>query len=113
MSKSQILEIKDYSNVNVFKSAAVYPVVYRLKKTSEKKDVIMDVMDDMTSTRTHNIISSSKFYNDIDWDKYFNASNDALALIDKISEFEISVSNEYPIFPSVSLAVIAISLKGC
>ena len=87
MSKIQILEIKDYSNVNVFKSAAVYPVVYRLKKTSEKKDVIMDVMDDMTSTRTHNIISSSKFYNDIDWDKYFNASNDALALIDKISEF--------------------------
>lgn len=87
MSQSQILEIKDYSNVNVFKSAAVYPVVYRLRKSEEKTDVIMDVMEDMTSVNTHNIISSNRFYNDIDWDKYFNANNDTLALIDKISKF--------------------------
>ena len=87
MSKNQILEIKDYSNVNVFKSAAVYPVVYRLKKSEEKKDVIMDVMDDMTSINTHNVISSDKFYNDIDWDRYFNADEDTLALLDKMSEF--------------------------
>lgn len=87
MSKSQILEIKDFSNVNVFKSAAVYPVVYRLKKSTKRKDVVMDVMDDMTSINTHNIISSNKFYKDIDWDKYFNANDETLALIDKISEF--------------------------
>lgn len=87
MSKNQILEIKDYSNVNVFKSAAVYPVVYRLKKSEKQIDVIMDVMDDMTSITNHNVISSEKFYNDIDWDRYFNANVDDLALIDKISEF--------------------------
>lgn len=88
MSQNQILEIKDYSSVNVFKSAAVYPVVYRLKKSEKQSvDVIMDVMDDMTSVTNHNVIPFDKFYKDIDWDKYFNANADTLALLDKISKF--------------------------
>lgn len=58
-----------------------------MKKSEKQIDVIMDVMDDMTSITNHNVISSEKFYNDIDWDRYFNANVDDLALIDKISEF--------------------------
>ena len=38
-------EAFDYSNVSVFKSAAVYPVVFRIKMVEEKVPVTMDVMD--------------------------------------------------------------------
>lgn len=87
MSKNEILEIRDYSNVNVFKSAAVYPVVYRLKKSMPCTDVIMCVMKDMTLIKNYNIISANKFYNDIDWDRYFNTDAVTLNFLDRISKF--------------------------
>ncbi len=87
MSDNQVQEIRDYSNVNVFETAAVYPVVFRIKKVDEKTDVKMDVMDEMTSVGTENIVTSEKFYADINWDKYFNSNQEALQIIEKMDTY--------------------------
>lgn len=87
IASNQVLEFRDYSNVNVFKSAAVYPVVFRVKSSNNKSAVIMDVMEDMHTVLNHNVISAVDFYADINWDKYFNASADALGIIEKMEKF--------------------------
>lgn len=86
ISHNQVQEMRDYSNVTVFKTAAVYPVVFRIKMNQEKIPVIMDVMEDMHQVSNHNIIDEDTFYNDINWDKYFNSSQDALEIIKKMSK---------------------------
>ena len=87
IAQNQVQEMRDYSNVTVFKTAAVYPVVFRVKMDEQKKPVIMDVMEDMEQVSNHNEIDEKTFYADINWDKYFNSSQDALAIIDKMSKF--------------------------
>ncbi len=75
-------------NVTVFKTAAVYPVVFRIKMVDEKRPVTMDVMDSMTTVANHNVIDSDKFYADISWDKYFNSSAGSLEIVEKMSKFK-------------------------
>lgn len=87
MGTKQVLEIRDYSNVNVFKTAAVYPVVFRINNCDQRTPVIMDVMEDMETILNHNLIEPDKFYADINWDKYFNTNAGALEIVDKMSEF--------------------------
>ena len=84
MANNRIIEIRDYSNVNVFASAAVYPVVFRVQHGTAKTNVKMVLMSGLETTKQTNIVSMETFYEDIDWDKYFNADGKALAIIDKI-----------------------------
>lgn len=84
----QVQEMRDYSNVNVFKTAAVYPVVFRIKMIDTKMPVTMDVMESMTTISNHNVIDPDKFYADISWDKYFNSSADSLEIVEKMSKFK-------------------------
>ena len=84
----QVQEMRDYSNVTVFKTAAVYPVVFRLKMDVEKIPVNMDVMEDMLTISNHNLIDSSKFYADINWDKYFNSTMESIEIVEKMSDFK-------------------------
>lgn len=88
MSKNQVVEMRDYSNVTVFKTASVYPVVFRVKMDEEKRDVVMDVMESMETVANHNVVACSSFYNDISWDKYFSSSQETLAIIDRMSKFK-------------------------
>lgn len=88
MAKQQVQEMRDYSNVAVFKSAAVYPVVFRLKMIDEKVPVTMDVMDSMVTVLNHNVINPEKFYSDISWDKYFNSSANSLVIVEKMGKFK-------------------------
>lgn len=87
MAKNSVQEIRDYSDVNVFKSAAVYPVVFRAQTCDPDKAVVMDVMDDMEHVANHNVIGKEKFYQDINWDKYFHSSQVDLEIIDKMNAF--------------------------
>lgn len=88
MADNCIKEIRDYSNVNVFETASVYPVVFRvIKQQDVKNDVFMNVMDDMTLIGNSNIIDADKFYHDLDWDKYFNADSQLLEIVDKIAMY--------------------------
>lgn len=87
IAENQVIEMRDYSNVTVFKTAAVYPVVFRVKKNGEKTPVSMDVMEDMNTISNHNLVDVEKFYADINWDKYFNSSEEALNIIEKMSKY--------------------------
>mgnify|MGYP003091337235 CR=1 FL=1 len=87
MAKNRVIEIRDYSNVNVFKEAAVYPVVFRVEISNNRTPVKMDVMDGMELVGNQNTISPEKFYADINWDKYFNTSAEALSIVDKMAKF--------------------------
>lgn len=89
MAKNRVIEIRDYSNVNVFKEAAVYPVVFRVEISNNRTPVKMDVMDGMEMVGNQNTISPEKFYADINWDKYFNTSAEALSIVDKMAKFPI------------------------
>ena len=89
MASNTVKEIRDYSEVNVFKSAAVYPVVFRVQaKKPSNGNITMDVMEDMEHVSNHNVIDSEKFYQDIDWDKYFHSSQVDLAIIEKMNSFQ-------------------------
>ena len=88
ISNNQVQEMRDYSNVTVFKTAAVYPVVFRIKMSEEKVPVVMDVMEDMEQVSNHNKVDQESFYSDINWDKYFNSSQSALEIIEKMSKFK-------------------------
>lgn len=87
MSENYVREIRDYSNVNVFETAAVYPVVFRVTKSEQKEAVNMAVMDEIESIGNGNTISPDKFYADTDWDKYFNASESTLNIVEKIASY--------------------------
>lgn len=84
LAENQILEIRDYSDVKVFKEADVYPIVFRLKKSIFKQDVIMDMMKDIDQISSHNKISKKIFYKDTNWDKYFDSSEISLKILEKI-----------------------------
>lgn len=87
ISKENVDEFRDYSNVNVFKSAAVYPVVFRVSSTTRKSSVVMDVMEDMHNIRQHNEVPADKFYSDIDWDRYFSSTKESLEIIEKVQKY--------------------------
>lgn len=87
ISTKKVLEIRDYSNVNVFKSAAVYPVVFRVCDTGSKVPVSMNVMLDMTQIQTQNRIDVETFYADVNWDRYFTSKAGALEIIEKLTKF--------------------------
>lgn len=87
INNCQIIEVRDYSSVNVFKSASVYPIVFHVKNSDIKKFVKMTVMSDIKIVNHQNIISKENFYMDTNWDKYFNVSLNDLKIIKKISGF--------------------------
>lgn len=87
MAKNRVIEIRDYSNVNVFKEAAVYPVVFRVESSNNRTPVKMDVMDGMELVGNQNTILPEKFYADINWDKYFNTTAEALNIVEKMTVF--------------------------
>lgn len=89
MINNRLLEIRDYSNVKVFKEAAVYPVVFRIENSSIRTPVKMDVMDDLELVGNHNTILPEQFYADINWDKYFNTSAEEIMIIEKMRKFPI------------------------
>lgn len=86
MARENISEFRDYSNVNVFKTASVYPIVFRVDSTKNKRDVVMDVMADLNTVDKHTSIHPEEFYKDTDWDKFFNATPEALSIIEKMKK---------------------------
>ncbi|MBR4905174.1 MAG: Eco57I restriction-modification methylase domain-containing protein [Selenomonadaceae bacterium] len=88
LSKNQIQEFRDYSNVNVFKSASVYPIVFNLKKTIDKNSVIMRVMKSILEIESENLIGEKVFYSDIDWNKYFDSDVFTLSIMQKMNKFD-------------------------
>ncbi len=88
LDKLDVLEIRDYSRINVFSEADVYPIticVRKSKKTESKADFV--VMKDLTSVMRGVSILGSELGIDTYWDKYFLEPN-AFKLIHKLSKLK-------------------------
>jgi len=80
-----IKEIRDYSKVSVFKDVSVYPVTFIIVNNNYKEDVLMTLMDSVTSVESSRRIAKKIFYSDIDWARYFVKKKQALDILDKLS----------------------------
>jgi len=90
-------EIIDYSYVNVFKEADVYPVVILISnQETHKYQVSSKVMYNLEEIKTINLINSIQFTSDIFWDKYF-FNPDVVNLIIKITSNDKLISK----FPNI------------
>lgn len=80
-----ILEIRDYSNANVFKEVDVYPIVFLIQNNNNRNDVVMSVMQSETELKLSNKVPAEVFYKDIHWGKYFSPK-EVLDILLKMSE---------------------------
>lgn len=71
LSEKCILEIRDYSRLNIFKEANVYPVTLLIKKDEKRDEVMMTTMESKEVVGNTNYVNQRIFYKDILWDKYF------------------------------------------
>ena len=82
-----IREIRDYSKVNVFKEASVYPVTFIILNREEKNDVSMTLMSSVTDVKILNKIPEKIFYNDLNWARYFVEDITSLKILIKLSQY--------------------------
>ncbi len=86
LSKNHLLEIRDYSSVEVFSGIGVYPCTFITKKNSLSKVTKMTKMKNREQVQFFSNVLYSKFVSDSLWDKYFY-SKSVVDLIIKISSF--------------------------
>jgi len=98
MIQKNIVEIRDYSKVNVFKEASVYPVTFVLINNNREKDVLMTLMDSVNNIENKHLIPPEIFYLDIDWARYFVKNKFALDILIKFNKYEPLVN----FFPEIS-----------
>ena len=85
MMKYKVLILRDYSEVAVFETVAVYPVVFVSQKCEPKKqNVITEIMKDIVKIKSHFEIKKEDFYKDIFWDKFFSKDSKEIFLVLKL-----------------------------
>jgi hypothetical protein len=89
MMQFKINILRDYSNVEVFTSADVYPVVFLCEKNVVRSNqtVKMQKMATLELEKINIDIPNKMFYNDIYWDKFFTESFVEINLILKLLKF--------------------------
>lgn len=71
LKEFEVVEMRDYSTINVFKEASVYPITLTINKNKAEKDIKMTIMEDLNNILYYNCIDKTKFYKNISWSKYF------------------------------------------
>lgn len=89
ISKYSVRELRDYSNVNVFKEADVYPIVFRMNKSEIKEDVNISIMENKNIIKSSILIDKHMFYRDIYWDRYFVDNEKKINIIEKVLKFDV------------------------
>ncbi|MCK9467319.1 MAG: Eco57I restriction-modification methylase domain-containing protein [Candidatus Absconditabacterales bacterium] len=87
MVENSISEIRDYSNVNVFKEAAVYPVTFISNKLKANTFVKMAVMSDIETVAWENDVRVEEFNKQDKWDVLFAENNETTKIINKMMSF--------------------------
>lgn len=85
LSTKEIIEIRDYSSINVFKEASVYPITLLINNCIPNHTVKMSKMETLVNEAYFNTVPEHKFYSDISWSKYFFKPN-IVNLINRIEE---------------------------
>ena len=81
-----ILEIRDYSRINVFDQADVYPVTISIKKSRDDSATSnFLIMKDFDTIKAKNVVLRSDLIGDNLWDKYF-LENEYFQLIYRLSK---------------------------
>jgi len=78
----QVNELSDYSAVNVFENADVYPVVIRVSNSPTKSTVKTRLMVTLCDAKLQLLVDPTIFYKDIFWDKFFFEKETTLALME-------------------------------
>lgn len=84
MVKNSVSEIRDYSNVKVFKEAAVYPVTFLSNKVKVNKTISMKMMKGLLDIEWGNKIDILKFNESQKWDVFFTQDTEISAIIEKV-----------------------------
>lgn len=88
IGKYSVKELRDYSSVDVFKEADVYPVVFRVEKSNENNDIHINIMENKEEVKSKIIINKDMFYRDIYWDRYFVDDKIKIDVIEKMIKFD-------------------------
>jgi hypothetical protein len=83
LSTKEVLEIRDYSAINVFKEASVYPVTLLVNNNVSNHTVKMSKMETLMIEAYSNIVAEDEFYENISWSKYFFRPN-IVSLINRL-----------------------------
>lgn len=86
LSLKQIIEIRDYSRIDVFEDAAVYPITIVLRNKSDKGNTLFTTMNNLIETKQSNLASSSELSMIEYWDPFFTDSS-IFKLISKINRY--------------------------
>lgn len=89
MANNSISEIRDYSNVNVFKEAAVYPITFISNKLKTNTFVKMVVMNEIEGVAWKNDVAIDIFSKQDKWDSFFAENNKVTEIIDKMLTFPL------------------------
>lgn len=86
ISNNSLIEIRDYSNVNVFKEAAVYPITFISNKYDNVNGeyVRMIKMKDMLEIEWENDINRELFKKNENWDNFFAKNSKANDIITRV-----------------------------
>ncbi|MGC4128622.1 MAG: TaqI-like C-terminal specificity domain-containing protein [Bergeyella sp.] len=73
LKRNNIIEIRDYSRLNVFTSADVYPVTFVIKKSNNPSDIFpkFTIMNDIKTPQFSNNIGDVTLITDNSWDICF------------------------------------------
>ena len=86
ISNNSLIEIRDYSNVNVFKEAAVYPITFisNMYDNVNGEYVRMIKMKDMLEIEWENDINRELFKKNENWDNFFAKNSKANDIITRV-----------------------------
>lgn len=71
ISQRKAVWFRDYSSIEVFKQAGVYPIVFLIENSDEKTPVQLTTMQNLNSIAFEYTVPPLMFYQDINWDIYF------------------------------------------
>jgi len=97
IARRNIIEVRDYSRIDVFTNAAVYPITILLRNGKTIENSTFTIMKDIISIKQNNITSPKELTNTEYWDVFFTETP-IYNLIAKI--------NSYPRLRSLQLDVL-------
>ncbi len=86
LSSKHIIEIRDYSRIDVFEDAAVYPITIVLRNRINKGNTLFTTMKNRTEIKQSNLAPSEELSKRDYWDPFF-ADSPIFKLISKISSY--------------------------
>ena len=87
LSLRHILEIRDYSRIDVFEDAAVYPITIVLRNDDSKDNTLFTIMNNRVDVKQSNIVKSGDLQQNDYWDPFFR-DTPIFKLISKINLFK-------------------------